>query len=276
MPMHSEQAKAAQTVKSRFPNFTPKIGIVLGSGLGKLAEHIDDAHHIPYDELPGFDKSTVVGHAGRLVIGYLKGVPVACLQGRLHYYEGVSNPAIQILIRTLKLLGCEILIATNAAGSLNPEVGPGNLVLIKDHINFQFHNPLVGANHDEFGPRFIAMENAYDPSLREIMLQTAAAQDIKLYQGVYFGVLGPSFETPAEIKAFRILGGDVVGMSTISEVIVARHCGLRVVVVSAITNYAAGLSDVELSHEETLRHANMISTSMIRLIESFIAKLKDE
>ena len=276
MAMHSQQARAARAIKARFSDFVPKIGIILGSGLGKLADHIEDAHYIPYDELPGFAQSTVAGHAGQLVLGYLENVPVVCLQGRLHYYEGIANPAVQILVRTLKLLGCEILLATNAAGSLNTAAGPGSLMLITDHINFQFRNPLVGANHDEFGPRFVAMGNAYDPVLRQRMLNTAKEQAITLHQGVYIGVLGPSFETPAEIKAFKILGADAVGMSIISEVIVARHCGLRVAVISAITNYAAGLSDVKLSHDETLHYADAASGSMLKLVKNFIGTLKNE
>ena len=275
MSMDSQQAKAAQWIKSHHPHFTPKVGIILGSGLGPLADHIQDAIYIPYEELPDFNESTVAGHAGRLVLGYLNGVPVACLQGRLHYYEGYTNPAIQILVRTLKLLGCEILLATNAAGSLNMDAGPGSLMLITDHINFQFRNPLVGSNHDEFGPRFVGMEDAYDPALRALMLNTATAENIKLHQGIYFGVLGPSFETPAEIKAFKLLGADAVGMSTVSEVIVARHCGLRIVVVSAITNYGAGLSEAKLSHEETLHYAGEASSDMLKLVNSFIARLKN-
>ena len=197
-------------------------------------------------------------------------------QGRLHYYEGAANTEIQVLVRTLKLLGCEILLVTNAAGSLNLSAAPGSLMLITDHINFQFNHPLVGPNHNEFGPRFVNMENAYDRDLRALMQTTAVEQDIELHQGVYLGVLGPTFETPAEIKAFKLLGADAVGMSTVPEVIIARHCGLRVVVVSAITNYATGLSESELSHEETLRYGNKASGNLWTLVENFIAGLKDE
>lgn len=276
MPMNSQQARAARAIKEKCPNFIPKVGIILGSGLGALANHIDDPLVIPYSELPDFGNSTVEGHDGFLVLGHLRGVPVACLKGRRHYYEGISNPVIQTLVRTLKLLGCEILLATNAAGSLKHEAKPGSLMLITDHINFSFHNPLVGQNDDEFGPRFIGMEDAYDPALRELILQTAEQHSIPIEQGVYLSVLGPSFETPAEIRAFKIWGADAVGMSTVPEVIVAKHCGLRVVVVSAITNYASGMSDTPLSHNETLHFADKASDDMLMLVENFIEKINTQ
>jgi xanthosine phosphorylase len=271
MSITSQQARAARAIKARKPDFTPKVGIILGSGLGALADHIDDPLYIPYDELPDFGNSTVEGHDGFLVLGYLRGVPVACLKGRRHYYEGISNPMVQTLVRTLKLLGCEILLATNAAGSMDEAAGPGSLMLITDHINFSFNNPLVGKNDDEFGPRFIGMEDAYDPELRNKMLATAQEHNITLHQGVYLSVLGPSFETPAEIRAFRLLGANAVGMSTVPEVIIARHCGLKCVVVSAITNYASGMTDGKLSHDETLHFADKASGNLIKLVENFVA-----
>lgn len=275
MAITSQQARAARAIKARYPNFTPEIGIILGSGLGTLADHIKNPVKIPYDELPGFGESTVEGHDGFLVLGELQGVPVACLKGRRHFYEGISNPIVQILVRTLKLLGCKTLLATNAAGSLDEAAAPGSLMLITDHINFSFHNPLVGSNDDEFGERFIGMDDAYSPSLRAKMLETAKEQDIELHQGVYIGVLGPSFETPAEIRAFKQWGANAVGMSTVPEVIVARHCGLEVVVVSAITNYAAGMSDTKLTHDQTLLFAEKASYGMLNLVENFIAKYND-
>lgn len=271
MSITSQQARAARAIQARKPNFTPKIGIILGSGLGALADQIEEALYIPYDELPDFGSSTVEGHDGYLVLGYLRGVPVACLKGRRHFYEGISNPMVQTLVRTLKLLGCDILLATNAAGSLNREAGPGSLMLITDHINFSFNNPLVGKNDDEFGPRFIGMEDAYDPELGAKMLTTANEHGITLHQGVYLSVLGPSFETPAEIRAFKILGADAVGMSTVPEVIVARHCGLHCVAISAITNLASGMSDGKLSHDETLHFADKASGDLIKLVENFVA-----
>lgn len=272
MSINSQQARAARAIQARLPkDFVPKIGIVLGSGLGDLADHIEQAVRIPYDELPDFGRSTVPGHAGYLVLGYLQGVPVACLKGRLHYYEGISNPAVQILVRTLKLIGCEIFLATNAAGSMKMDAGPGSLLLVTDHINFQGTNPLVGLNDDEFGPRFVGLNDAYDLELRDQMLTAAKKLKIHLHQGVYLATLGPSFETPAEIRAFMKWGADVVGMSTVAEVIIARHCGLRVAVLSAITNYAAGLAPGNLSHEETLHYANQVSGDMIALVKGFIS-----
>jgi xanthosine phosphorylase len=255
-------------------NFTPRIGIVLGSGLGGLAEHISDPTFIPYQNLPGFPISTVPGHSGQLVLGYLEGVPVACLQGRAHYYEGATNEKIKTLIRTLKVIGCDILLGTNASGSLRPEVGAGNLMIVADHINFQGNNPLIGINDDEFGGRFVSMENAYDSALRTQLHAVAKQLNIPITEGVYLSVLGPMYETPAEIRAFRILGADAVGMSTASEVIVARHCGLRVAVVAAITNLAAGLSDEEITHEGTLHYAGKAADHMIQLVKGFVREVK--
>tara|TARA_R110000868_G_scaffold10639_4_gene51663 strand:- start:66665 stop:67489 length:825 start_codon:yes stop_codon:yes gene_type:complete len=274
MSIKSQPARAAKAIGARVPGFTPKVGIILGSGLGSLADHIDDPTIIPYDELPDFGNCTTEGHEGRLVLGYLKGVPVACMQGRAHYYEGITNHVVQTLIRTLKLLGCETLFATNAAGSLREEVGPGSLMLVTDHINFQFNNPLVGANDKEFGPRFISMDRAYDADYQQILRDTAKQLDIKLAEGVYLATLGPSFETPAEIRAFRVLGADAVGMSTIPEVVVARHCGLRVAVVSAITNLAAGMNATDLNHDETLHYGQLVAKDMVRLVEGFVEKIQ--
>ncbi len=268
------QLAAAYIRKHIADDFKPTLGIILGSGLGVLAEELTHATTLSYDDIPGFFNCSVAGHAGHLHLGYLKGIPVACLQGRPHFYEGTSNQDIVTPVRTLKLLGCDTLISTNASGSLHNEVQPGSLVLIKDHINFQFNNPLVGPNDDNYGPRFIGMEDTYDPKLREEFLRIAAEQDIKLTEGVYFGVLGPSFETPAEINAFRVLGGDVVGMSTIPEVIAARHCGLRVNVIAVITNMAAGMTDTVLSHEETLRGAKLATDKLIKLFHAFFEQYK--
>jgi xanthosine phosphorylase len=276
MSTNSKQSHAAHAIKARFPNFKPKIGIILGSGLGGLASHISDPMIIPYDELPEFGVSTVPGHAGRLVMGYLNGVPVACLQGRMHFYEGIKNYVIQVLVRTLKLIGCEILLATNAVGSMNMDAGPGSLMMITDHINFQFNNPLVGENDAEFGSRFIALNDAYDPELRQRMLKTAEQQNITLHQGVLIATLGPTFETPAEIRAYTMWGANAVGMSTVPEVIIARHCGLKVVVVSAVTNYASGLSDTAISHAETLKYAEVASSSMLCLVKNFVGSFANE
>lgn len=257
-------------IKEKSEGFTPEIGLILGSGLGALADHLEDKIILPYNEIPGFPVSTVSGHSGRLVLGYLAGKAVACLQGRVHSYEGVAPQAVRTLVRTLQGIGCKTLLITNAAGSLRAEVGPGELCLITDHINFQPGNPLVGVNEDEFGPRFFPMDNAYDADLRAQFHKTAKRLNINLPEGVYFGTLGPCFETPAEIRAFRILGGDLVGMSTVPEVLVARHCGLRVAAVSAVTNLGAGMSDEKITHENTLHFGQIAAENMLKLITGFV------
>ncbi|MBI5448452.1 MAG: purine-nucleoside phosphorylase [Gammaproteobacteria bacterium] len=262
-----------QLIKEKMAGFTPEIGLILGSGLGMLGEHIENKIELSYQNLPGFPVSTVSGHSGKLILGHFAGKPVACLQGRVHSYEGVSPQGVKTLIRTLKHLGCHTLVITNTSGSLRPEVGPGSLCLITDHINFQPGNPLVGPNEDEFGPRFFPLDNAYDLALREQLKKTATRLQLPLAEGVYFGTLGPCFETPAEIRAFRILGGDLVGMSTVPEVLVARHCGLRVAAIAAITNLAAGLSTEAITHENTLYYGQKASANMLKLVHGFIEDL---
>lgn len=257
------------------PDFKPKIAIVLGSGLGELSEKIEQPIIIPYHKLPGFHKPQVDGHDGKLYLGKIKGVQVACLKGRPHYYEGVDNNSIKTMVRTLKLLGCKIWLATNATGSLKEEIKPGTLVLIKDHINLQFNNALIGPNEDDFGPRFVSMEDAYDPTLRNKFLQIADHLSITLPEGIYLGVSGPTFETPAEIKAYQLLGADVVGMSTIPEVVIARHCGLRVAAVSVVSNFGAGMMKEKVTHEQTLRGVKLATEKLTRLVLSFIENTND-
>jgi len=248
---------------------------VLGSGLGSIADRIVRPVVIGYDAIPGFPRPSVEGHAGRLVLGDFGGVPVACLQGRVHLYEGTAGHEARHYIRTLKVLGCEVLVLTNAAGSLRREAGPGSLMLITDHINMQPLNPLTGPNDDEFGPRFPPLDEAYDPGLRAQMHAAAGDAGLVLHDGVYLALLGPSFETPAEIRAYGRLGADAVGMSTAPEAIVARHCGLRVAAVSAITNLAVGLGDAPLSHEQTLTVAKQCAGDMQRLLAAFFGRLAD-
>lgn len=276
MSMNLLPAGAAAFIKQRTNNFTPKVGIVLGSGLGDFSKHIDDAIALPYESIPGFHNCTTEGHAGQLVLGYVSGVPVACLRGRAHFYEGTSNVVVQNLIRTLKVMGCNTLLATNASGSLNLDAGPGSLMMITDHINFQGCNPLVGINDEEYGPRFVPMEHAYDPKLCNKLRETANSLNITLHEGTYIGVLGPSFETPAEIRMFKSWGANAVGMSTVAEVIVARHCGLKVLVIAAITNYAVGLSDMEVNHDQTLRGAEQASSDMAKLVLGFLQDNKND
>ncbi len=253
--------------------FRPRVGVLLGSGLGAVAEAVEDPQVISYAELPGFPRPTVEGHAGQVVNGTIAGVPVSVLQGRAHLYEGGPIDELRAPVRWLKAAGAEILIQTNAAGSLVPDVGPGRLMAITDHINLTGVNVLTGPNDDSIGPRFPPMGNAYDPELLAELRAAAREQGIALAEGVYTGWSGPAFETPAEIRAIRILGGDAVGMSTVHETLVARHCGLRVAAVSAITNLAEGMGDVPLSHEQTLRDAAHAAVDLARLLPAFIARL---
>ncbi len=260
----------AKIIQHRLPGFKPKIAMILGSGSGDLAHQIEDPTIIPYSELPGFHTPTVEGHGGKLYLGKIKGVSMVCLQGRAHYYEGIDNAVIKTMVRSMKLLGCETWLATNAAGSLQKKMKPGGLVLVKDHINFQFNSALVGPNEDDFGTRFPGMEDAYDLGIRKEFLRIAKKLKIPLVEGVYLGVVGPSFETPAEINAYRILGADLVGMSTIPEVIVARHCAMKVGVISVVTNMAAGMSDEKITHEAALKMGKTASEKLIALISAYL------
>jgi xanthosine phosphorylase len=264
---------AAAVLAERAGGLTPRLGIVLGSGLGGLVDGLQDAVAVPYRDLPGFPEPGVAGHQGAVVLGLLAGTPVACLQGRRHVYEGGDPGAMRGPVRAMKALGAEILLVTNAAGSLRPDVGPGRLMVLADHINLLGVNPLTGPNDDAVGPRFPSLRDAYDPELRALLHAAAAHLGIDLAEGVYLATAGPSFETPAEIRAFRTLGADAVGMSTVPEVILARHCGLRVAAVSAITNLAEGMGGEELSHEQTLRNAAVASRDLVRLVERFAGEL---
>lgn len=249
---------------------TPKLGMVLGSGLGGLADAVQDATSIPYTDLPGFPVGTVPGHAGRLVLGTLEGTPVVVLQGRAHLYEGIPASSVAVPIRTIRALGADTVVLTNAAGSINPDAKPGAIMALTDHINFQGMNPLAGPNDDAIGPRFVGLGDTYNKDLLRLLQAAAEAEGVTLHEGVYLAVLGPSFETPAEIRAFRTLGADAVGMSTVPEAIVARHCGLRVAAISAITNLAEGLGDEPLSHEHTLKNAAIAAQDLQRVLAHFV------
>lgn len=251
----------------------PKIAITLGSGLGELAKSLTDVTVIPYTDLPGFPVPSVHGHSGEMHIGKLEGCPVICLKGRVHLYEGLDKiPQMKVVIRTLKAVGVETLALTNAAGSLNADNDVGTPVLITDHINFQGTSPLVGPNEDDWGPRFVGMDDAWNRDLCAMMRESADETGVRLGEGVYLAVLGPTFETPAEIKMMKTMGADLVGMSTVAENILANHCGLKVVGVSAVTNLAAGMSDVELSHDQTLDGAEIAKPRMEALFKSFVKK----
>ncbi|MDP1603209.1 MAG: purine-nucleoside phosphorylase [Legionella sp.] len=271
--MNNAAQLAAEKIKQRMPGFKPTVGIVLGSGLGSFAEQLENPIVINYDELPGFPKLTVHGHVGNMVLGFLSGTAVACLQGRAHSYEGINHDIVKTYVRTLRLLGCDYFLATNASGSLREEVGPGELMLITDHINMQPGNPLTGPNDDEFGPRFFPLDNAYDKDMRDKLLRIAKEENIALSQGVYLAVLGPNYETAAEIKAFRLMGADAVGMSTVPEVLVANHCGMKVAVIATITNYATGLASCSHSHEAVVQTASQASERLNRLVKQFVATL---
>ena len=261
---------AADVVREHYRGEAPKLGLILGSGLGGLADRIAEATALNYADLPGFPRPSVEGHSGRLVLGKAEGLPIACLQGRVHLYEGKPASASLILVRTLRDIGCETLVVTNAAGSLRPDVGPGSLVLIEDHINMLGQNPLTGP---DAGQRFVDMSEPYCSTLRKKVQAVAAREDITLATGVYLATAGPSFETPAEIRAFKALGADLVGMSTVPEVIAARYAGLDVIGFSIVTNLAAGMSDGALSHGETLSEASAAGADLERLLRAFFKEL---
>ena len=248
-------SEAAEYLRARLPA-RPDLALVLGSGLGGLADRIEDPVYIPYGQIPHFPVSTAPGHAGRFVFGRLSGRMVLCMQGRFHYYEGHDMAAIALPVRALKALGCRALVLTNAAGGVNWDFSVGDFMLITDHINFMGANPLRGENDDAIGPRFCDMTHVYTPEFQQTARQVAAQQGITLREGVYLGYMGPSFETPAEIRACRTLGADAVGMSTVPEAIAASHCGLPVLGVSLITNMAAGMAGKRLSGDEVIEIAN--------------------
>lgn len=264
--------KAADVLRQRMPA-SPAIGLILGSGLGVLADEIEEAVRIPYEEIPGFPVSTVEGHAGRLVYGRLEGATVVAMQGRFHYYEGYSLREVTFPVRVMKALGVRELIVTNAAGGINERFQPGDLMVISDHINLLGTNPLIGPNDPELGPRFPDMTEAYSRRLRQLAKDAAARLGIRLHEGVYVANTGPSYETPAEIRMIRALGGDAVGMSTVPEVIVARHAGMEVLGISCISNLAAGMTDAPLHHDEVVETAERVKADFLRLVKAIVAEL---
>jgi purine-nucleoside phosphorylase len=249
---------------------TPRIGLILGSGLGVLADEIENPVKIPYNEIPEFPISTVEGHAGQLVFGIVEGVEVVAMQGRFHFYEGYGMDKVTFPVRVMKELGVDMLIVTNAAGGVNESFEAGDLMIISDHINFTGTNPLIGPNDSKFGPRFPDMSEAYTKDLRNAAKEIAARLNIDVKEGVYFGFSGPVYETPAEIGMVRTLGGDAVGMSTVPEVIVARHSGLKVLGISCITNMAAGILDQPLSHEEVIETTERVKANFLSYIKEIV------
>ena len=251
----------------------PRIGVVLGSGLGALADSVERATKISYASIPHFHQTSVLGHAGALVAGTLNGTAVALLQGRIHLYEGHSPDTVVLPVRVLARLGVKALILTNAAGGVNPAYEPGDFMVIRDHLNLQGANPLLGPNDDRIGPRFPDMSAAYDPQLSDIICACAAQERVRLHNGVYAGMLGPAYETPAEVRMLRTLGADAVGMSTVMETLAARHAGVRVCGISLITNKAAGLGAGALSHEEVKAAADEAGERFVRLMQRVIAAI---
>ena len=278
LDIYSRARAAADFILARSP-LRPAVGIILGSGLGSFADHVEDAIAIPYAEIPHFPHSTVVGHAGQLVLGRIAGTPVAVMQGRAHAYEGYSIPEVVLPTRVLALLGCRSLIVTNAAGGIDPAYAPGSLVLIADHINLTGTNAASGPNEPRFATapgtaeRFFDMSNAYTPALRTLAQAAAQAQGFLLPEGIYLAVLGPSFETPAEIRAFRALGATLVGMSTVHEVIVARHMGLSVLGISLVTNSAAGVTTAPIDHHDVLEIGRGAESRLTALLVVLVPQL---
>lgn len=264
---------AAQFVLGQTP-LRPAVGLVLGSGLGGFADELSEATKIPYANIPFFPRSTAVGHAGQMLVGKVGNVAVAVMQGRVHLYEGYSVKEVTFPIRVFGRMGVGALILTNAAGGINLEYKQGALVVISDHINLQGKNPLVGPNEDRLGPRFPDMTQAYCKAYREITLRAARRLGKTLYEGVYAGLLGPSYETPAEIRYLRTIGADLVGMSTIPEVIVARHMGLKVLAISCVTNMAAGISDEVLNHEDVLATGERVKGDFVALLRAVLPEIE--
>jgi len=263
---------AAQFLLSQTP-LRARIGIVLGSGLGGFASQLSEATRIPYSNIPGFPRSTAIGHAGEMVIGKAGNIAVAVMQGRVHLYEGYSPQEVAFPTRVLGRIGIRTLILTNAAGGINLEFQKGALVVITDHINLQGQNPLVGANDDGFGPRFPDMTQAYWKPYREIVLQAGRKLGKPVLQGVYAALLGPSYETPAEIRYLRAIGADLVGMSTVPEVIAARHMGLKVLAISCVTNMAAGILDQPLNHDEVLETGQRVQGDLVALLQAVLPEI---
>ncbi len=263
---------AYESIKDKLP-FEPEVALVLGSGLGGFAEHIENKTCIPYDEIAGFPVSTVVGHTGQFVLGNVGSVKIVAMQGRVHYYEGYSMEQVVMPIRIMKMMGAKTLILTNAAGGINFDFVPGDLMMITDHITSFVPSPLIGKNIDELGTRFPDMSNVYNIDLQKKLMDVAASLNIALKSGVYLQTTGPNYETPTEIKAYRTLGADAVGMSTACEAMAAMHMGMKIAGVSCITNLAAGMNKTPLNHKEVGDTANMIGEKFTALIKSFIQSI---
>jgi purine-nucleoside phosphorylase len=264
--------EARRFIEDEIP-YNPEVGLILGSGLGVLADAMEDVTVIHYDEIPHFPVSTVEGHAGDLLVGTVQGRKVVMMKGRFHLYEGYDPATVAFPIRVMKALGVRSLLVTNAAGGVNASFHPGDLMVIRDHLNLMFRNPLIGPNDDALGVRFPDMSAPYSDALRQLAHETAEQLGMRLQEGVYAAVLGPSYETPAEVRMLRKMGADAVGMSTVPEVIVARHAGMDVLGISCITNLAAGILDQPLSHDEVVETANRVKEHFLQLVTRIIPSL---
>lgn len=269
----AQYRESADYIQKALGGFSPEVLLILGSGLGGLAERVQSPVYIPYGEIPYFKESTAIGHAGRFVAGLVGGKRALLMQGRLHAYEGHTMEEVAYPVRVARLLGVGTLIVTNAAGGVNLELAGGKLMMIKDYIKFSLGNPLMGPNLEEFGPRFPDMSYVFDQSLRDTFRQVAAGLGEDVAEGVYFYMTGPQYETPAEIRAIRILGGDAVGMSTVPEVIAANHCGMRILGISLVTNMAAGVVDEPLSGPAVVAAANAVGEKFQKLMVAFLEAL---
>ena len=272
MSLVAELDHAADAIRERTP-LRPELAVVLGSGLGDFADELDDAVEIPYAEIPGWPVSTAIGHAGTLVAGTLDDLPLLLLRGRAHLYEGHAPDRVVFGVRVLGRLGVRTLVLTNAAGGIDPAYGQGALVLIADHINLQGSSPLAGPNDDELGPRFPDVTDAYDPAFRELARDAAARLGVELAEGVYAAFLGPAYETPAEVRFARTIGADLVGMSTVPEVLAARHMGIRCLALSCVTNMAAGLAPGKIDHEEVLEVGRRVRGTFTALLRELLPEL---
>lgn len=265
--LYERAEHATRIIRTRI-SVEPRIAVILGSGLGGLADDFEDAVSIPYEDIPGFKRSTAEGHAGQLVAGKVENVPILAMQGRVHYYEGYTLEEVTFPIRAFKLLGIKTLILTNAAGGINVQFEPGSLMVLSDHLNLMGANPLRGPNDERFGPRFPDMSAVYSPELQELVIEEAKALGVEVRHGIYGALSGPSYETPAEILLLRNLGADAVGMSTVPEAIVARHMGLEVLGISCITNMAAGLSDEPIDHAEVMATGDRVRGTFTELLRN--------
>jgi purine-nucleoside phosphorylase len=265
--------RAAKFILAR-TKLRPKIGLVLGSGLGAFADELFPATQIDYRRIPGFPRSTAIGHAGRLVIGRAHKIPVAVMQGRVHLYEGYSAQQVAFPIRVFARMGIRTVVLTNAAGGINRNFNQGALVAIRDHINLQCANPLTGANDERFGPRFPDMTHAYSHAVRKIALEESKKLGMVMHEGVYAGLAGPNYETPAEIRFLEKIGADLVGMSTVPEVIAARHAGMEVLGISCVTNMAAGILDAPLDHKHALKTGEQVMSQFVALLRAILSRLE--